>query len=380
MTWTEFVNGLIDSLLATADRLLQLPMFVVLAVGLLLAALLALPLLWLRGSPGRVWLRRTLLFLEVALAVCLAAWVVDRRLVALQQEISELRTRLNTPVSASNATAGPEVTTPRHRQVLLFDAGKCQAELGEVFGELTFRPMVYDEATDFVQVRIASPLAQAWLVVVDLRSAGLAIEIGATLDRKTMTSAFARTNHCSVAINGEAGNSPFPNSGLGDWRGHLVRRGEVLLREPAGRPRPVLAFDAQNHATFTAMSAPNRELPANAHNVLWGRFDVLVAGEVQLGDLRNRQPRTAMAIDCDGNRLFLLVVDGRQPRASMGFTRAEVGLFLKTFGACDGMLCDEGGSSCMYLEQFGGIANIPSDNQGQERPTYTHFGLSRHGT
>ena len=83
-----------------------------------------------------------------------------------------------------------------------------------------------------------------------------------------------------------------------------------------------------------------------------------------------------MGINADGTRLFLMVVDGRQPRSSNGFTRAEVGEFLKAFGATDGMLCDEGGSSCIYLQQFGGIANVPSDFNGEERATYTHFGVS----
>jgi exopolysaccharide biosynthesis protein len=59
----------------------------------------------------------------------------------------------------------------------------------------------------------------------------------------------------------------------------------------------------------------------------------------------------------------------------MGFTRGEVGMLLKLFGAHNAMLCDEGGSSCLYVETMGGIVNVPSDNQGQERPTYTHFGI-----
>ena len=60
----------------------------------------------------------------------------------------------------------------------------------------------------------------------------------------------------------------------------------------------------------------------------------------------------------------------------MGCTRSEAGWLLKAFGATDGMLCDEGGSSCMYVEWLGGICNSPCDFQGSERPTYTHFGIS----
>jgi hypothetical protein len=40
------------------------------------------------------------------------------------------------------------------------------------------------------------------------------------------------------------------------------------------------------------------------------------------------------------------------------------------------MLCDEGGSSCFYIKKFNGIVNSPSD--GEERATYTHFGITLH--
>jgi hypothetical protein len=40
------------------------------------------------------------------------------------------------------------------------------------------------------------------------------------------------------------------------------------------------------------------------------------------------------------------------------------------------MLCDEGGSSCMYTSQAGGVINSPCDAGGKERPTYTHFGVA----
>ena len=52
----------------------------------------------------------------------------------------------------------------------------------------------------------------------------------------------------------------------------------------------------------------------------------------------------------------------------------ETRQLLRAFGAYNGMLCDEGGSSCMYIKKFNAIVNSPSD--GEERVTYTHFGIS----
>ncbi len=81
-----------------------------------------------------------------------------------------------------------------------------------------------------------------------------------------------------------------------------------------------------------------------------------------------------MALNGAGDRLFLMVVDGRQPGYSEGMSLDNTGRLLKLFGATDGMSCDEGGSSVMYLKNRGGLVNRPSDRQ--ERPIHTHFGVS----
>ena len=156
----------------------------------------------------------------------------------------------------------------------------------------------------------------------------------------------------------------------------MVVNGQTLSHELPAFTRPFISFTHANRAAYLSQFAKDRALTPDMSNVMWGRLDAIINGDVQTADERNCQPRTAMAINRDGSILYLLVVDGRQPNYSTGFTRAEVGQFLKALGAYNGMLCDEGGSSCMYIARFGGICNIPSDNQGQERPTYTHFGIS----
>ena len=184
--------------------------------------------------------------------------------------------------------------------------------------------------------------------MVNLRTPGLEVKLGGALNVKTYTSEYARLNDCGIAINGEAGVSPAPRSGLGEWRGNMIKDGKLVLQEDPKLPRPFLSFDRNNHAIFTPSSAPNRTLGQDAYNVIWGRDDAIVNGVVPSADDSNRQPRTAMAINRDGTHLYLLVVDGRQPNYSMGCTLGEVAQLLKDFGAYNGMLCDEGGSTCIY--------------------------------
>jgi hypothetical protein len=373
-TTGERVNAMIDNLLATANRLLELPLVVVLgavAIGALGVALVASRLL---KKSGRAGAAKVFIVTVVAAGVVAGLFVIDRKISRLEDQVAALRAKSNADTSAlleKVATAGPS-----RRQDFFVDVAAVNKALTPTFGQTSIRPLVYDEATDLYQVHTNNPLAQAWLTIVDLANPNVRVKLHGDFTLKTLTSAFARDNDCTVAINGEAGRSPEQGSGLGTWSGYFVANGKTLLTEAAGNPRPFLSFDAKNRATFRALAAKDRTLPADPSSVIWGRLDAIIDGTVQTADERNRQPRTAMGISADGTKLYLMVVDGRQPRYSMGFSRGEVGTFLKAFGASNGMLCDEGGSSCMFLSQFGGIANVPSDNNGQERPTYTHFGIS----
>ena len=366
-------NNLIDNLQAAAGRILELPLFMFLAVIGILGLVLALVIrhYWGKGDRGR-----SLFIAECVLAFFAMALVVDRKIARLQNAVIELRSK----TSADAAVLVSAVSKlEAKRRSFLFDPAEVQKNLTEQFGDISLRPLISDDATDIVQVHLNRPLAHAFLAVVDLRNPAVEIKLGTTLDKKGLTSAFARENDCTVAINGEAGSSPAPNSGLGDWRGNMVSLGQVILREDSKYPAPFLCFDKQNRADFIPGASTNRTLATERYNVIWGRWDAVVNGVVQTGDAGNRQPRTAMAINREGTLLYLMVVDGRQPSYSTGLARDAVGKCLKAFGAYNGMMCDEGGSSCIYLKQFGGIANIPADNNGQERPTYTHFGIRFRG-
>lgn len=368
----ETVNHLIDSLLATFARLLDLPVAVLLAVVAVIAACLWLLARRSQRSGRRPALAAALRVLALAVAVFGAVAVFDHRMAQLQGQIDRLRMRADATTAAileNLARPGPRRTAP------LVDVGAARTALAEHFPRFELRASILNDAIDLVRAHFDDPPIEAFLAVVDLRSPRVSIELGATLEHKTRTSDFARSHGCALAINGEAGNSPRPDCGFGPWIGHLMRRGEVLLREQPGNPRPFLWFDAQRRVHFVAGSSTPRELPSAATDAIWGRVDCIVDGEVETDAFRFNQPRTVMGVDAQGERLFLLVVDGRQPQWSYGFTRPQAGWFLAAFGVQGAMLCDEGGSSCMFVREFGGLVNVPSDDGGVERPTYTHFGI-----
>jgi Phosphodiester glycosidase len=81
--------------------------------------------------------------------------------------------------------------------------------------------------------------------------------------------------------------------------------------------------------------------------------------------LCNRNPRTAIGWTSNG-RVLLVVIDGRQPRWSVGSTLRELAETMRKLGAVDALNLDGGGSSTMVVR--GELVNRPSDGQ-QRRVT-----------
>lgn len=76
-----------------------------------------------------------------------------------------------------------------------------------------------------------------------------------------------------------------------------------------------------------------------------------------------RQPRTGIGVTADG-QILLVVVDGRQPRWSLGPTIGEFARIMQDLGAVTALNLDGGGSTEMVVE--GEVVNRPSD--GHQRP------------
>ena len=94
-----------------------------------------------------------------------------------------------------------------------------------------------------------------------------------------------------------------------------------------------------------------------------------------------RHPRTAVGVDSSKGKVWLLVVDGRQPGVSEGATLDELKKMLKDEGATDALNLDGGGSSTLVQRQPDGsykVLNVPIHERvpGRERPVVSAVGVS----
>lgn len=128
------------------------------------------------------------------------------------------------------------------------------------------------------------------------------------------------------------------------------------------------------------------EMPLEATTAVSGRGWVVRSGRIAARsgpedplDVRP-YPRTVLGLDPGGRRLFVVVVDGKQPRYSDGLTLSELGPLLLSLGVSDAIQLDGGGSSTLAIRSADGspsLLNRPCHTKipGRQRPVANFLGL-----
>jgi len=207
-------------------------------------------------------------------------------------------------------------------------------------------------------------------LVVDLTVPGVRLESTATAQRRRTPSAFAKLIGAQAAINGDFFSyTDYSTSGLSAGAG--VAWTDTKDTTSSG----TFAFDKD--AARVELTTPSAVVPFDKtwmRGVVSGHPAILKDGAVVSNTstlCTARHPRTALGLSVDGQKLYLVVVDGRST-TSRGMTCGELGTLLKGLGADDGMNLDGGGSSAMYVAGIG-VVNRPSD--GSERVVANHLAL-----
>jgi hypothetical protein len=229
---------------------------------------------------------------------------------------------------------------------------------------------------------------QVTILAIDLAAPGLRPWTNGDATTAQTTSAILQANRLQLAVNAgffspfyeESPWNYYPRSGQPvTIVGRSIRDGRTHSRFPTSFP--VLCFYAQN-APRLAQIVQGKDACSGARQAIAGNRFLLRGGEAyKNGDAEGKRPypRTAVAIDRAGRKLWLLIADGKQPGYSHGASLPELTALAQGLGATDAINLDGGGSTTVVAEVNGEpqVLNAPIHGKWPmlERPVATVLGF-----
>ena len=136
--------------------------------------------------------------------------------------------------------------------------------------------------------------------------------------------------------------------------------------------RPCLVIHKNNSVTIEAITQP----PDDAWEVIGGNVILVRDGKIIPHKTTVRHPRTVVGLDAGGNKLKILLVDGRKPGIAVGMSYDELADEMRRLGCTEALNLDGGGSSVLAVRDGAGelkILNEPTD--GRERAVADVLGI-----
>jgi hypothetical protein len=253
------------------------------------------------------------------------------------------------------------------------------------------------QGIDLAELTDSEAPLRAWGVRIDLDERGLSVvctpdngERPGDTDGERTTS-FAEREGLAVCVNASpfredarADGDPMDVSGRYVYAGLPVSETEkrfpsILVYRDAdgpGAPRWSVGYEDPADVPEDTAAAGGAGEPYYA----LGGFRMILRNGENRGIDGDREARTAIGTSADGRTLYLLVVDGRSRRWSVGLTSRETAEWLRLLGAADGILMDGGGSATLAVRDADGrtaLANRPRDRIGivREQVVANHFGV-----
>ena len=211
--------------------------------------------------------------------------------------------------------------------------------------------------------RISSAPCVVHALQIDLTHPGIALVTSRYDERWRSVGTWARDRRVAAAINGGFWD------GFAGPLGLAVADGEVWPKGIDDGNFGFVAADVNGKAHISPpeafvmdVSDVDQAVSGRPMLVRAGALDVTAIDPVPTANAR--QPRTAVGVSVDGDTMWWVVTDGRQPH-SRGLTLYELGRLFIELGAHDAINLDGGGSSTMYVDHLGGVVNAPSGGRLQ---------------
>ncbi|OUL21719.1 hypothetical protein BV372_31445 [Nostoc sp. T09] len=212
---------------------------------------------------------------------------------------------------------------------------------------------------------------------------GMPISSGRKTNART-TSEFLREFKLQLAVNASYFHhfyekTPwdyYPHSGDPSYPlGEVISNGYHYSKPESNRA--VVCFSKNNLAHIFASG----KCPLNTVQGVAGQEMLVANGKAVISQIRENKPypRVAAAINREGNKLWLIVVDGKQPFYSEGLTLTELAKAAIDLGADAALNMDGGGSATLVIGKPNGakVLNAPIHTKlpMRERPVGNHLGF-----
>jgi hypothetical protein len=226
------------------------------------------------------------------------------------------------------------------------------------------------------------------VIELDLARGDLALRVtrgdtsGGKEFKSQTTSTYTRTSGALIGVNAGFFGPVVDQEGVAmDAAGFVVANGVVaspalVPGNDSGVVRAVACFERRFVLIDDALACPSTFAEGLAAGPRLLRGGQNVASSTNL----SRHPRTALGVNQKGDKVWLVVTDGRQAGYSEGATLTEMAQVLLELGAYNAINLDGGGSSALvYADPITGLRvlnrPIQSGTPGKERPVATHIGV-----
>ena len=232
--------------------------------------------------------------------------------------------------------------------------------------------------TELAYLSVKGLAMHMFIFEVDLNSPEVSIQASLPYDKYEF--AMQPMTEQALAVDEEATyvyggtNADFFNMTTGVPRGLYVRNGITLKNTFDSNDRSFFAITNEGKAAI-GMVEDYPQMRETIREAVGGSVRLVRDGVVVPQTNVSVEPRTAIGISQNGDKVYIMVVDGRNFSYSNGMTYTELGQILQALGAYDAINLDGGGSSTFFIRKEDGfsddrfeIRNWPSDRGGLERP------------
>ncbi len=226
------------------------------------------------------------------------------------------------------------------------------------------------------------------VIILDLSRGKLALRLtrgdtsGGKEYRSLTTTSYTRQTGALIGVNAGFFGPVVDTEGVAmDAAGFVVADGVItspplVPSQDSAVVKAVVCFEVRHVVIDDTRACPSQFREGLAAGPRLLREGVVASDPANI----TRHPRTALGISALGDKVWLVVTDGRQAGYSAGATLAEMAELLKGLGAVNAINLDGGGSSAIiYHDPVSGLRAlnrpIQSGVPGKERPVATHIGV-----